>query len=132
MDRTWGPAFEGPVKEEVVLSKIDSAVGHEIPVKLLTYQDGSMDLFRPQGNQFREHLVEAKALLRKRGLRAGAVELMVPTGGYLPVWEKRAASAAAAEVAAHDHRVLTLAPFEGYAALLALEEAPVRVRRANF
>lgn len=125
MNGARGLTFGGPVKEEVVLSKIDSAIGLEIAVKLLTYADGSMDLFRPQGNQFREHLAEAKALLRERGLCVGDVELMAPTGGYLSVWarEARALPTAATQ---EDPRRLFLAPFAGYEALIALEDSQTR------
>lgn len=130
MDDSWGMAFGGAVKEEIVLSKVDTAVGHEIQVKLLTYPDGSMDLFRAQGNQFRDHLAEAKALLRERGLLTGEVELMLPTGAYLPVWEKQEAKVDAEGASGEDHRRLSLAPFSGLNALLELTEPPARAELA--
>lgn len=122
MDGARSLTVGGPIREEVVLSKVDSAVGHEISVKLLVYSDGTMDLFRPQGNQFREHLVEAKALLRKRGLCTGEVVLMAPTGGYMPVWKRQVVTVTPGTVQ-EDHRRLSLVPFAGYDALIALDDA---------
>lgn len=130
MNDIWAMAFGGAVKAEVILSKVDSAVGHAIPVTLLTYPDGSMDLYRPQGNQFRDHVAEAKALLNTRGLRTGAVELMMPTGGYMPVWKKQVAKVHEGCAPGEDHRTLSLAPYPGYDALLRLVDAPAGAAKA--
>lgn len=42
--------------------------GKIFQVKLLTYQDGTMDLHRQTGTQYSEHIKEAEKVLATRGL----------------------------------------------------------------
>ncbi|MCC5612151.1 hypothetical protein LC612_36845 [Nostoc sp. CHAB 5834] len=56
-----------------------------MPVKLLTYPDGTQDLHRQTGSQFNEHVEKAKRILAIRGLAVGKVGLTGPTGAYMKV-----------------------------------------------
>lgn len=64
--------------------------GREMPVTLITYEDGSQDLHRQTGSQFDEHVAEAAQLLAARGLAVGKVEFIGPTGAYMRVTPTRA------------------------------------------
>lgn len=54
--------------EEIIFTGFDDGWQRELPVKLITYDDGSMDLHRQTGSQFHEHTIKALEILRKRGI----------------------------------------------------------------
>jgi hypothetical protein len=114
----WGDAPEGGTTEEVILSKQDSARGFPISVKLITYPDGTMDLFRQPGNEFDEHIAEAKAVLEARGLVVGDVEVALQTGAYLPVRQKIEEHPDALGTVRENPLTLAMAPFSGHSAMV--------------
>jgi hypothetical protein len=112
-------APEGASIEEVLLSRYDTAVDRPVSVKLITYPDGTMDLFRQPGNEFTAHIAEASALLTARGLLVGEVEVTVCTGAYLPVC-RRISAFPSLHVPEDSALLLGLAPFRGEAALVSM------------
>lgn len=107
---------EGAFKEEILLSKWDLRCGTLVSVKLLTYPDGTLDLFRQAGDQFQEHIAEATLILQERGLEVGAMDVMLCSGAYLPVWPK-SEKFDAVDPHRETHLRLAMAPFDGDAAL---------------
>jgi hypothetical protein len=114
----WGDVPEGATTEEVILSKQDTALGYLVSVKLITYPDGTMDLFRHQGNEFNEHISEAKAVLEARGLVVGDVEVAFQTGAYLPVRQKIDDFPDALAPVRENPLTLAMTPFLGHATMV--------------
>lgn len=113
-------AAECAAKEEVLLSKLDTACGCAVPVKLITYPDGTMDLFRQGGNQFAEHIALARTLLAARGLVVGEVDATISSGAYLAVWPTMASLPDALVADRENPLTLAMTPFTGHAALVDL------------
>lgn len=55
--------------EEIIFEGFDEGWNETLPVKLIAYKGGSMDLHRQTGSQFNEHIAEAEKILAKRGLK---------------------------------------------------------------
>lgn len=74
-------------KEEVILNNIDSGWKSKLPVKLITYPDGSIDIHRQTGPDFDKDMELASKILEKRGLRIDKSKGMFigPTGAYQDV-----------------------------------------------
>lgn len=80
-------------KEEVIFEGFDEGWQRVLPVRLLTYGDGSMDIHRQTGSQFEEHIKQAEKILFQRGLvidpkekhwtigSTGAYKALIPTLG---------------------------------------------------
>ncbi|MDB5885832.1 MAG: hypothetical protein JWR74_2003 [Polaromonas sp.] len=71
--------------KEILLSEHDGGWGNELPVTLLTYEDGTQDLHRQTGEDFTAAIEKARALLWVRGLAVGPIEMIGPTGARMPV-----------------------------------------------
>lgn len=73
--------------EEVILEEHDEGWGKPMPVRLLVYSDGKMDIHRQTGPQFKVHIQKANEILQKRGLKINEKdEWMVGcTGAYREV-----------------------------------------------
>lgn len=77
---------DGPASKEVILAKYDRGWHRDMAVTLYTYDDGTQELHRQTGLQYREHIAEAAELLKARGLAVGPFEGDIwPTGIYLRV-----------------------------------------------
>lgn len=70
---------------EVLLSLYDDDWRRELPIKIFTYQDGSMDLHRQTSSEFEAAIAEAQKLLAARGLKAAEVDFIGPTGAYMTI-----------------------------------------------
>ncbi len=70
--------------EEVIYSAKDESWDSELPVKLITYKGGGMDIHRQSGSQFSEAILNAEEILAKRGLRIDHADKWMwgSTGGY--------------------------------------------------
>lgn len=113
-------ASDGAAREEVLLSKLDTGCGCLVPVKLITYPDGTMDLFRRGGNQFEEHIALARALLAARGLVVGEVDATISSGAYLAVWPTMASLPDTLVDERENPLTLAMTPFISHAALVDL------------
>jgi hypothetical protein len=73
--------------EEVILNEFDKSWGRPMPVKLITYDDSTMDIHRQTGSQFDEHIEKAKDILKSRGLEIVNENsyFIGPTGCYMSV-----------------------------------------------
>ncbi len=71
--------------EEVLFEAHDEGWNRPLPVKLLTYKDGSQDLHRQTGANFDEAVERARALLAERGLHAAEPSFIGPSGAYMKV-----------------------------------------------
>ena len=81
-----GSLPNGTASKEVLFAKHDKGWHRDLPVTLYTYHDGTQDLHRQTGLQYREHIAEATELLKARGLAVGPFEGDIwPTGIYLRV-----------------------------------------------
>lgn len=54
--------------EEIIFIALDRGWQRNLPVKLITYKSGNMDLHRQTGHNFKEHIAEAEKILFSRGL----------------------------------------------------------------
>ena len=74
-------------KEEIIFSGFDVGWRREMPVTLIFYSGGGIDLHRQTGPQFQEHIDEAAKILKKRGmiLPTGKIECLGATGAYIRV-----------------------------------------------
>jgi hypothetical protein len=119
-NEVWGDSPDGATTEEVILSKLDATLGFPLAVKLITYPDGTMDLFRQAGDNFDEHIAQASAVLEARGMVVGVVEVVLKTGAYLPVRQKIAEQPDALAPVRENPLTLAMTPFKGHAALVNL------------
>ena len=71
--------------EEVVFVGYDEGWSRNLPVTLITYAEGTQDLHRQTGNQFDEHIAEARKILAARGLSVSPIEDIGGTGAYMRV-----------------------------------------------
>jgi hypothetical protein len=55
--------------EEILFEGYDSGWDETLPVTLITYKDGSMDIHRQSGSHFNEHIKESEKVLEQRGLK---------------------------------------------------------------
>lgn len=76
------------VSEEVIFKGTDKHWNNkELPVTLITYEDGEMDIHRQTGWEFNNHINEARKVLAERGLKIkdGEPWQSWPTGAYCSV-----------------------------------------------
>jgi len=71
--------------EEVLFETDELWEGRTLPVTLIKYTSGSMDLHCQTGRKHKEIIEKAKRILENRGLVVGAVEMIGGTGAYYPV-----------------------------------------------
>lgn len=73
--------------EEIIYKAYDNSWRRDMPIKLITYKNGSMDIHRQTGSEFEAHMKEAEKILNKRGLEIKKHEpgLIGPTGWYQSV-----------------------------------------------
>ena len=110
-----GPALSCLAAEEVLAPL---TAGASSP-RLITYPDGTMDLFCPSGKAAEDSVGQAKALLQHRGLEVGPREVALDCGSYYPVAPALPPDLGFAP-ALSALQALTGAPFEGYDVLLAM------------
>lgn len=84
------------VAEEVIFEGFDKSWRRNLPVRLLTYGDGQIDLHRQSGSEFHAHMEEARRILAARGLVASEPEVIASTGIYMRVSRAPAMAASAA------------------------------------
>lgn len=70
---------------EVLFEAFDTGWGRPMPVKVLTYSDGSQDLHRQTGTEFVEAIERAKVILAQRGLQVAEPSYVGPTGIYMSI-----------------------------------------------
>ena len=76
--------------EEVIFTAIDSGWNQELPITLITYDEGNMDIHRQTGTDFDKHMAEAEKILIARGLEINKMDFSVgSTGAYYGVRRKR-------------------------------------------
>lgn len=86
--RIYMPAIATPVvhsTHRVLFSAYDAGWSREMPVKLITYPNGSQDLHRQTGSDFVGAVDRAKAMLLKQGFQVGEISFIGPTGAYMAV-----------------------------------------------
>jgi len=72
--------------EEILVYEMDKGWGKRMPVKLITYGGGVMDIHRQTGDQFEEHIRMADKILAERGLTRVIGEWFIgPSGAYQSV-----------------------------------------------
>lgn len=73
--------------EEIIFTGFDTGWGKDMPVRLINYEDGTVDIHRQSGDQFDEHIIEAKKILKARGLKIDKTDdwMWGSTGGYRAV-----------------------------------------------
>lgn len=71
--------------DAVLFSDMDRGWGRPMPVRLITYVDGTMDVHRQTGPDFDAALTKARFLLSARGMSIGAPEAIGSSGVYCPV-----------------------------------------------
>jgi len=109
------PALSCLAAEEV-LAPLATGAGSP---RLVTYPDGTMDMFCPAGEAAEAAVDQAKALLRKRGLEVGPREVTLDCGSYYSVAPALPPDLAVAPPLSA-LQALAGAPFEGYDVLLAM------------
>lgn len=74
-------------KEEVLFTMFDTGWEEDLPVTLITYSDGSMDLHSQTGPDFRARMEKAVEILKSRGLtlKTDSPEFIGGSGAYVPV-----------------------------------------------
>ena len=55
--------------EEILFEGYDSGWDEILPVTLIIYTDGSMDIHRQSGSHFHEHIKEAEKVLEQKGTK---------------------------------------------------------------
>lgn len=74
------------VAQELLFTEYDAGWRRELPVTLLTYPDGSQDLHRQTGADFKAALARAVEMLAERGLSVDIDSGMIAaTGVYMTV-----------------------------------------------
>lgn len=72
--------------EKTLFEEFDSGWDKYLPVTLITYGDGTMDLHTQTGPDFEKRITRAKSVLGELGLTVGKTETLGPSGAYLPVY----------------------------------------------
>ena len=62
------------LEEEVIFTGFDSGWDRALPITLIIYKNGSMDIHRQTGSNFHEHMAEAEKILAQRGLKIDKTE----------------------------------------------------------
>lgn len=72
-------------KEEILFSEYSDGWNRNMPVTLITYDDGKMDVHCQTGDHHIKAIDKARAILWKKGLAVGPDEAVGGSGIYYPV-----------------------------------------------
>ena len=73
------------MKETIILKTYSEDWGKEIPVTLIEYDNGTIDIHCQSGDHHDDAIEYAKKILKEQGMKVGKLEFVGPTGIYYPV-----------------------------------------------